>query len=109
MASASHTSRLRTQRWPDLLLRPTAFQTLNGEGFGDYFNGLPADFLADDDLSTEQGGDNDPNVIAALSYFATGNFPTTRAPDGPATASLRYVRPETATGGSPARAYAGAR
>ena len=93
----------------DQLLRPTAFQTLNGEGFGDYFDGLPADFEVDDDLDKPIGADDDPNVIAALTYLATGNWPQMRAPAGPEAARLRYVRPETAVGGTPARVYAGAR
>jgi len=93
----------------DQLLRPTAFQTLNGEGFGDYFDGLPADFEVEDDLDTAIGADDDPNVIAALTYLATGSWPQMRAAAGPAAARLRYVRPETGAGDSPARVYAGAR
>ncbi len=34
------------------ILRPTAFQTLNADDFGDFFDGLPADCAANDDLST---------------------------------------------------------
>ncbi len=93
----------------ELLLRPTAFQTVNGEGFGDYFNGLPADFSVEDDLTVAQGSDQDPNVIAALNYFATGSFPASLVLDGKAGGELRDVRPETGTGNTPARVYAGAR
>jgi C-terminal processing protease CtpA/Prc len=91
------------------LLRPTAFQTLNGAGFGDYFDGLPADFAVDDDLTVAQGADNDPNVVAALNYFANGSFPQLRISDSKAADEERYVSPETGTGDTPARVYAGAR
>ena len=93
----------------ELLLRPTAFQTVNGAGFGDYFDGLPADFVVEDDLNTAVGANDDPNVIAALNYFATGSFPSAGATEGPAKAARRYVRPETGSGSTPARVYAGAR
>ncbi|MEO1204687.1 MAG: hypothetical protein AAFX10_18450, partial [Pseudomonadota bacterium] len=88
---------------------PTAFQTLNGAGFGDYFDGLPNDFAVDDDLTVAQGADNDPNVIAALNYFANGSFPQLRVSASDSADEERYVRPETGTGSTPARVYAGAR
>ena len=90
------------------LIRPTAFQTLNGEGFGDYFDGLPADFTVDDDLDTLVGADDDPNIVAALTYLETGAWPP-QASGGVQKASRRFVRPETWRGDSSARVYAGAR
>ena len=62
------------------VLRPTAFQTTNADDFGDYFDGLPADCAVADDLNIPVGVDNDPNVEAALTYFATGGCPVVSAP-----------------------------
>lgn len=64
-------------------LRPTSFQTFNADGFGDYFGGLPADCPAIDDLSFAVGDvDNDPNMIAALTWLETGGCPAVAAADG---------------------------
>ena len=57
------------------ILRPTSFQTLNADDFGDYFDGLPVDCAAADDLNVAVGDAADPNVVAALAYFATGTCP----------------------------------
>ena len=57
------------------ILRPTAFQLLNADDFGDYFDGLPVDCAAADDLNVAVGDDADPNVVAALEYLATGTCP----------------------------------
>ena len=58
------------------ILRPTAFQTFNADGFGDYFDGLPATCAATDNLNVPVGDDADPNMVAALSYLNTGQCPT---------------------------------
>ena len=62
------------------ILRPTAFQTLNANDFGDYFFGLPVDCAAPDDLDVAVGADNDPNIEAALSYLDTGGCPAAARP-----------------------------
>jgi carboxyl-terminal processing protease len=64
----------------DQVLRPTAFQTLNANDFGDYFDGLPADCSVADDLGIPVGVDNDPNVEAALTYLSTGACPIVAMP-----------------------------
>ncbi len=61
------------------VLRPTAFQTVNANDVGDYFDGLPADCSVSDDLEIPVGADNDPNIEAALTYFATGGCPVALA------------------------------
>jgi len=61
------------------VLRPTAFQTVNADDFGDYFGGLPADCIVADDLEIAVGADNDPNLEAALSYLAVGACASTSA------------------------------
>jgi len=66
----------------DKILRPTAFKKSNADGFGDYFDGLPVDCAATDDLSVATGADNDPNMVAALSYVTTGGCPVLAAPGG---------------------------
>jgi hypothetical protein len=64
----------------DKILRPTAFQTVNADGFGDYFGGIPVDCPAVDDLAVAVGADADPNMIASLEYLATGQCPVAAAP-----------------------------
>ena len=59
----------------DKIIRPTAFESVNANDEGGYFDGLPVDCPAVDDLSMAVGADNDPNIEAALSYFATGACP----------------------------------
>jgi len=59
------------------ILRPTAFQTVNADDFGDYFGGLPVTpgCSAADDLNVPIGGPADPNMVAALGYLDTGACP----------------------------------
>jgi carboxyl-terminal processing protease len=64
----------------DKILRPTAFETINSNGDGRYFDGLPADCPAADDLAMPIGADGDPNMIAALSLLDTGACPVRAAP-----------------------------
>lgn len=63
-------------------LRPTSFRTTNANGVGDYFDGLPVDCTADDNLDIAIGDDLDPNIIAATSISATGACPAVVAIDG---------------------------
>lgn len=62
------------------ILRPTAFRLANADGDGDYFDGLPVDCPAADDLNTAIGADNDPNMVAALGYLGTGACPVVSIP-----------------------------
>ena len=62
------------------ILRPTAFQTVNALDEGDYFGGLPVDCPAEDDLALAVGDDNDPNVVSAMTYLATGACPVVALP-----------------------------
>lgn len=57
------------------VLRLTAFRTVNADGFGDYYDGLPADCPVMDDLTVPVGDAADPNLAAALGYLATGACP----------------------------------
>lgn len=64
----------------DQILRPTAFQTTNADDFGDYFDGLPVDCAAADDLDVAVGADTDPNMVAALEFLETGACPAASLP-----------------------------
>ncbi|MEL7186478.1 MAG: S41 family peptidase [Pseudomonadota bacterium] len=77
------------------ILRPTAFKTVNADGDGDYFDGLPlgAGCSAADDLSLPVGDDNDPNIVKALGYLDTGACPVSSVPGSQEKASLN-VEPE---------------
>lgn len=57
------------------VLRLTAFQTVNADGFGDYFGGLPADCQAADDLNVPVGDAADPSLVAAETWLDTGACP----------------------------------
>jgi len=92
------------------ILRPIAFQTVNADGDGDYFNGLPVNCAAADDLSIPVGADADPNLVAALEFLATGACPV----NTPATAAavhnaarLQQAAPAESAA-PPWREYAGA-
>jgi len=92
------------------ILRPTAFQTVNADGVGDYFGGLPVTPGCDapDDLNMPVGDATDPNMVAALGYLETGACPVAAAPGGlqkPAFAAPP-ARPDLR--GPPWREFAGA-
>ena len=89
------------------VLRPTAFQTTNANDFGDYFGGLPADCAVADDLAIPVGVDNDPNVEAALTYFATGGCPVISALGAPSKTAFSPAR-KVERQGPPQREYADA-
>lgn len=63
-------------------LRLTAFQSFNSAGFGDYFDGLPVDCQAPDDLSVAVGAADDPNIVASLAYLSNGACPVAALPGG---------------------------
>jgi carboxyl-terminal processing protease len=90
------------------ILRPTAFQTLNANDFGDYFFGLPADCAAPDDLNVAVGADNDPNVEAALTYLDTGGCPAASVPSAQFKLEAARAFPRLELRGTPAREYADA-
>jgi C-terminal processing protease CtpA/Prc len=75
----------------DKILRPTSFKTVNAAGEGEYFDGLPVDCPAVDDLNEAVGADTDPNMIAALSYLNTGACPVAGASGGQLKAESGFV------------------
>ena len=57
------------------ILRPTTFETVNSLGEGQYFDGLPVDCAANDDVSTVVGTEADPMTFSALSLLTNGTCP----------------------------------
>jgi len=55
------------------VLRPTSFQTVNALGEGDYFDGLPADCPAPDDLTAQLGDEAEASLATALGFLRTGS------------------------------------
>jgi carboxyl-terminal processing protease len=90
------------------ILRPTAFQTLNANDFGDYFFGLPVDCAAPDDLNVLVGADNDPNIEAALSYLDSGTCPAASIPGAQFKLEASQPVPQLELKGTPAREFADA-
>ena len=90
------------------ILRPTSFKKSNAAGFGDYFDGLPVDCAAPDDLDFAVGADDDPNVLAALSFVNGAGCPVAALPGGQQKAVTVFdqVRPDLT--GPPEREFAGA-
>jgi len=89
-------------------LRPTSFKTTNADGAGEYFEGLPVDCPAADDLNIPTGDDLDPNIIAAKSISATGACPVASASGGQQAATIRIESERPDLRGPPEREFAGA-
>ncbi len=92
----------------DKIIRPTAFQTFNADGFGDYFGGLPVDCPATDDLTIAVGADADPNMVTAMGYLDTGQCPVAALPVGASKAQFARQTVGPDRRGPPWREYAGA-
>lgn len=90
------------------ILRPTAFQTVNADDFGDYFGGLPVDCAAADDLNVAVGDAADPNMVAALGYLETGACPVISLPGGQTKSEFLQNYPQPDRRGPPWREFAGA-
>ncbi len=92
----------------DKILRPTAFRLANADGDGDYFDGLPVDCPAADDLSVAIGADSDPNMVAALGYLDTGACPVVAAPGNQQKPSPAYPQMMPEPNAPPERVILGA-
>ena len=92
----------------DQILRPTAFQTLNANDFGDYFDGLPATCQVSDDLDIAVGADQDPNMIAAMTWLDTGACPPAAATLAKPGTSASKTVPRPVRRGLPEREFADA-
>ena len=56
------------------LMFPVTNKTLNADGYGEYFDGLPVDFETGEGLSHPWGDVTDPALDQALHYISFGNF-----------------------------------
>jgi len=90
------------------ILRLTAFQNINANGFGDYFGGLPADCPANDDLNLPVGDAADPNMIAAVGYLEAGTCPAAPVSAAQSKFAIPTDRNLQDRRGPPWREYAGA-
>jgi C-terminal processing protease CtpA/Prc len=87
------------------ILRLTAFQLLNADGFGGYFDGLPVTpgCEAPDDISVGVGDDADPNIVVALSYLDNNACPG--APAMQSVSKPAFRLPSETRRTEPARIY----
>ncbi|MCH8277616.1 MAG: hypothetical protein IIC12_01610 [Proteobacteria bacterium] len=92
----------------DKRMRPTSFETVNADLVGDYFDGLPVDCAALDDLNIAVGDDADPNIIAAMTYLNTGACPVAALPGGQFKASSERAVRQRDRRGPPEREFADA-
>jgi carboxyl-terminal processing protease len=62
-------------RFCEQVLRPVSFQVVNGEGEGDYFDGLGPDCAAADNAAAPFGVAGEDSFDAALHWLSTGSCP----------------------------------
>lgn len=55
---------------------PVAFKTVNANGYGEYYDGIPVDFEVEDDVTHDFGDINESCVHSILKYISSGQFPT---------------------------------
>ena len=87
------------------ILRPTSFRIANADGAGDYFDGLPVDCAAPDDLDFAVGAAGDPNMIAAMSVLNTGACPAVATTQGQFAPQFKPTYQQPDRRGPPAREY----
>jgi len=90
------------------ILRPTAFQTVNADDFGDNCGGLLVGNSADDDLNIAVGAITDPNMVAAMAYLDSGSCPVISLPGGQAKPALDAEVAQPDRRGPPWREFADA-
>jgi hypothetical protein len=74
----------------DVILRPVAFETVNALDEGGFFDGLPDDCPAADDIRFPIGDPDDPSLQAALDVLLTGSCPAAVAAEKPAVPRYEY-------------------
>jgi C-terminal processing protease CtpA/Prc len=82
----------------DKILAPVSFYLRNANGEGDYFDGLPADCPATDDLDAELGDPVEASLHEALTVIATGACT-------PADAAPQRARPQRTRPALPATGW----
>ena len=58
----------------DWLLFPVTVQMLNADGYGDYFDGLIPDCIAEDDASKDWGDETEASLSQAFYYISNGTW-----------------------------------
>jgi carboxyl-terminal processing protease len=71
-------------------LRVVAFEVQNAAGIGGYFDGLPVDCPAADELDTDLGDPSEASLVAALEFHATGQCPSSGATGAAAAAAPEH-------------------
>lgn len=66
----------------DKIVYAITFQTVNGAGFGDYFDGLPVTCAAPDVIVGDWGDENDPLLAGAFHYIQHGQCQTEFGSEG---------------------------
>ncbi|MBA7518796.1 hypothetical protein ES705_10869 [subsurface metagenome] len=61
----------------DWLFAPVTIQLINSDGYGDYFNGLPPDCIAEDGLDKSWGDETESSLSQAFHYISFGIFDNT--------------------------------
>ena len=79
----------------DKVFAPVSFAMVNAAGRGDYFEGLPADCVAADDVEHDLGSADEASLVEALRFIASGSC---AAPPSKARARIDVPRGPRATG-----------
>lgn len=90
------------------ILRPTAFETVNANDEGGYYDGLTVDCPAVDDLSIAVGDAADPNMLAALTLLGTGACPAPTQQSGTEKLDVRRKSKQAESHSTPWREFADA-
>ena len=57
---------------------PVEFQSINASDFGDFFDGIPVDATAPDDVTRDFGNPDETSLRVALTYLRTGTLQSAR-------------------------------
>lgn len=79
----------------DKVLAPVAFSLVNADGQGDYFDGIPAECAAGDDIEHDLGAADEASLAEALFYVRNGRC---RAAPTDSARALRAITIQRATG-----------
>jgi carboxyl-terminal processing protease len=94
----------------DYRLRAVTFKSVNADGEGEYYGGLPVDCQAEDDLSFPLGDENEASFAAALEYMGSDGISCSgsSAPGFGISRAGGKAKPQLVRGPGLAQQYAGA-
>ncbi len=58
----------------NIAVAPISFRNVNSQGYTDYFDGIPVDFAAPDNVNQDWGDMSDQCLTAAINYISTGSI-----------------------------------